>query len=44
MTEPYGPDTKRVATGFQREKGLSVDGLIGPDTWAAAWTTPVTNA
>lgn len=40
----YGPDTKRVATGFQREKGLSVDGLIGPDTWAAAWTTPVTNA
>lgn len=39
----YGPDTKRVATAFQQQKGLTVDGLIGPDTWAAAWTTPITN-
>src|SRR5699024_7106742 len=29
----YGPRTKSVAIAFQREKGLAVDGLIGPDTW-----------
>lgn len=38
----YGDETKRIATAFQREKRLHVDGLIGPATWAAAWTTPVT--
>ena len=38
----YGPETARVARGFQSEKGLAVDGLIGPDTWDAAWTSPVT--
>lgn len=39
----YGDETERVATAFQRQKGLQVDGLIGPATWAAAWTAPVTN-
>lgn len=38
----YGPETAEVARAFQREKGLTVDGLIGPQTWAAAWTAPVT--
>lgn len=38
----YGPQTEAVARAFQKEKGLSVDGLIGPRTWAAAWTAPVT--
>jgi hypothetical protein len=38
----YGPVTERVARQFQAEKGLVVDGLIGPATWAAAWTAPVT--
>ena len=38
----YGPETDGVATQFQQEKGLDVDGLIGPDTWGAAWTEPVT--
>ena len=38
----YGDQTANVARKFQREKGLSVDGLIGPATWAAAWTAPVT--
>jgi len=37
----YGPQTKEVARQFQVEKRLGVDGLIGPDTWAAAWTAPV---
>lgn len=40
----YGPDTERVARAFQSEKGLAVDGLIGRDTWDAAWTTPTTTA
>jgi Putative peptidoglycan binding domain len=38
----YGPQTDQVATQFQQEKGLSVDGLIGAETWQAAWTEPVT--
>lgn len=38
----YGDNTKSVAKAFQAEKGLTVDGKIGPQTWAAAWTAPVT--
>ena len=38
----YGDQTANVVRQFQREKGLTVDGLIGPQTWAAAWTAPVT--
>jgi peptidoglycan hydrolase-like protein with peptidoglycan-binding domain len=38
----FGPQTERVARAFQAEKGLAVDGVVGPDTWAAAWTAPVT--
>lgn len=38
----YGPTTASVARVFQKEKGLSVDGLIGHSTWAAAWTADVT--
>jgi len=38
----YGDQTRDVAIAFQREKGLGVDGKIGPATWAAAWTAPVT--
>ena len=38
----YGPQTNKVTVQFQREKGLKVDGRIGPATWAAAWTAPIT--
>lgn len=38
----YGAKTADVVKRFQREKGLTVDGKIGPATWAAAWTAPVT--
>ena len=38
----YGTQTQRVARAFQKEKGLSRDGLIGASTWAAAWESPVT--
>jgi len=38
----YGNQTAKVALDFQAEKGLLIDGKIGPSTWAAAWTLPVT--
>lgn len=38
----YGPRSREVCEAFQREKGLAVDGIVGPQTWAAAWTAPIT--
>jgi hypothetical protein len=38
----YGPQSQSVCKTFQSEKGLAVDGLVGPQTWKAAWTVPVT--
>lgn len=38
----YGPTTAKITRQFQAEKRLPVDGLIGPDTWAAAWKEAVT--
>lgn len=38
----YGDKTAKVAGQFQAEKNLDADKLIGADTWAAAWTEPVT--
>ena len=38
----YGPTCQKVCTQFQQEKGLGVDGLVGPQTWGASWTAPVT--
>lgn len=38
----YGDNTAEVARLFQKEKGLVQDSLIGPATWAAAWTAPIT--
>ncbi|HMT88053.1 MAG TPA: hypothetical protein PKC73_00335 [Dermatophilaceae bacterium] len=40
-TTPRG-NTAEVTVAFQKEKGLTPDGLIGPATWTAAWTAPVT--
>lgn len=40
-TTPQG-NTAEVVVAFQKEKGLTADGLIGPKTWEAAWTSPVT--
>jgi N-acetyl-anhydromuramyl-L-alanine amidase AmpD len=38
----YGQQSKSVCATFQREKGLEADGVVGPQTWSAAWTAPVT--
>jgi hypothetical protein len=38
----YGPASADVCATFQAEKGLPVDGIVGPDTWAATWTAPIT--
>jgi hypothetical protein len=37
----FGPATDRVVRQFQTEKALGTDGVIGPKTWAAAWTAPI---
>lgn len=38
----YGAQSKKVCLAFQKEKNLTPDGIVGPQTWAAAWTAPVT--
>lgn len=40
-TTPRG-NTAEITVAFQKEKDLLPDGLIGPATWSAAWTAPVT--
>jgi murein L,D-transpeptidase YcbB/YkuD len=38
----YGPASATACRRFQAEKHLGTDGVVGPVTWAAAWTMPVT--
>jgi peptidoglycan hydrolase-like protein with peptidoglycan-binding domain len=38
----YGSQSQSVCRQFQQEKGLSVDGKVGPKTWQASWAEPVT--
>ena len=38
----YGEESTDVCSAFQLEKGLARDGIVGPDTWAAAWDAPIT--
>jgi peptidoglycan hydrolase-like protein with peptidoglycan-binding domain len=38
----FGAESDRVCRRFQEEKGLLVDGKVGPITWSSTWTAPVT--
>lgn len=38
----FGSATEEVVKAFQKDKRLQVDGIVGPQTWNALWTTPVT--
>lgn len=38
----YGPASRDTCLKFQSEKRLAVDGIVGPVTWAASWSAPVT--
>jgi hypothetical protein len=38
----YGAESERVCRAFQTEKRLGVDGIVGPNTWRAAWEAPIT--
>lgn len=38
----FGDNCYKVARQFQAEKGLSVDGGVGRETWDASWEEPVT--
>ncbi|MGW1785454.1 protein kinase domain-containing protein [Streptomyces sp. NPDC002143] len=31
----FGPDTETAVRGFQSDKGLAVDGIVGQNTWSA---------
>lgn len=38
----YGSEYRELIEAFQRDQGLTVDGLAGEDTWYAAYHNPVT--
>jgi N-acetyl-anhydromuramyl-L-alanine amidase AmpD len=42
VDDMYGAKSAQVCRQFQGEKGLDVDGIVGPDTWNATWNAPVT--
>lgn len=33
LDNEFGPDTMRAVAEYQAEHNLSVDGIIGPETW-----------
>ncbi len=41
VTGVYNARTADVCEQFQKEKGLFVDGVVGVDTWNAAWLAPI---
>jgi murein L,D-transpeptidase YcbB/YkuD len=39
----YGPESEAICRQFQTEKGLTADGVVGPETWHAGWVAPITD-
>ncbi|MBA9002391.1 GH25 family lysozyme [Thermomonospora cellulosilytica] len=37
----YGPRSEEVCRAFQEERGLEVDGVVGPETWRLTWEAPI---
>lgn len=38
----FGPQSAEMLVKFQKEKKLKTDGVLGPQSWAAAWTAKIT--
>lgn len=38
----YGPKTEAIVRLFQKDKRLAQDGIVGPATWKAIFTSPIT--
>ncbi len=38
----YGLDSEQACRAFQREKDLTCDGVLGPETWRCTWECPIT--
>ena len=38
----FGSESDSVAKQFQQQERLAADGRVGPQTWSASWTAPVT--
>lgn len=42
VDEDFGDLCDKALRAFQAEKGLKEDGILGPISWAATWTAPIT--
>ncbi|GAB3955083.1 peptidoglycan-binding protein [Streptomyces sparsus] len=40
VTGAYDKRSREACLAFQAERGLTVDGVVGPATWHATWTSP----
>jgi peptidoglycan hydrolase-like protein with peptidoglycan-binding domain len=38
----FGQETDRIVREYQQQKGLAVDGVVGPVTWVSMCTAPIT--
>jgi peptidoglycan hydrolase-like protein with peptidoglycan-binding domain len=35
----YGPESKAACVAFQKDRGMSADGIVGPATWKQCFGT-----